>query len=85
MIVAVSSPPLPSAPQELYVVSPSSPHLSIEDFQKQGAVIFREYFDHADTQEVIVSMHLAHAVLSVLIDRSTFSKQFSFSFTTPLL
>lgn len=41
--------------QETYTVSPSSPHLSIEDFRKQAMAIFKEYFEHGDTADVTVS------------------------------
>ena len=41
--------------QETYTVSPSSPHLTIEDFRKQAMAIFREYFEHGDTLDVTVS------------------------------
>ena len=36
-------------------MSPSSPHLSVEDFRKQAVAIFREYFEHGDTADVAVS------------------------------
>ena len=34
------------------MVSPSSPHMLLEDFEKKAAALFREYFEHGDTQEV---------------------------------
>jgi len=42
--------------QETYVVSPSSPQMDLEQFQKQAEVIFKEYFDHGNTQEVADSL-----------------------------
>ena len=42
--------------QETYVVSPSSPQMDQEQFQKQAEVIFKEYFDHGNTQEVADSL-----------------------------
>ena len=42
--------------QETYVVSPSSPQMGQEQFQKQAEVIFKEYFDHGNTQEVADSL-----------------------------
>lgn len=41
--------------KETYIVSPSYPHLSIEDFRKQAVAIFKEYFEHGDTADVAVS------------------------------
>ena len=38
------------------MVSPSSPLLNKEEFQKQAVIIFKEYFDHGDTQEVAESL-----------------------------
>ena len=42
--------------QETYVVSPSSPQIDSEEFEKQAKVIFQEYFNHGDTQEVADSL-----------------------------
>ena len=41
--------------QETYTVSPSRPHLSVEEFRKQAVSIFKEYFEHGDTHDVSVS------------------------------
>lgn len=38
--------------QEEYLVSPSSPHMSLGEFEKTAMAMFREYFEHGDTQEV---------------------------------
>lgn len=59
--------------QEAYVVSPSSPLLNKEEFQKQAVIIFKEYFDHGDTQEVAESLedfniwNLKHEIVHVLL------------------
>jgi programmed cell death protein 4 len=42
--------------QEEYVVSPSSPHMTLEDFEKSAVEMFMEYFEHGDTQEVAESL-----------------------------
>ena len=38
------------------MVSPSSPQMDPEEFEKQAQVIFKEYFNHGDTQEVVDSL-----------------------------
>lgn len=42
--------------QEHYVVSPSSPHMSLEEFERNALELFKEYFEHGDTQEVVESL-----------------------------
>ncbi len=39
-----------------YLVSPSSPQMSSEEFEKTANEIFLEYFDHGDTAEVASSL-----------------------------
>ena len=34
------------------MVTPSSPHMVLGDFEKRAVTLFREYFEHGDTQEV---------------------------------
>lgn len=34
------------------MVSPSSPHMSREEFERSAVALFMEYFEHGDTQEV---------------------------------
>ena len=59
--------------EETYVVSPSSPHMGQEQFQKQAEVIFKEYFDHGNTQEVADSLaewnhkNYKHEIVHILI------------------
>lgn len=60
-IVSCSLSPL----KETYVVSPSSPHLSIEDFRKQAVAIFKEYFEHGDTADVAV--RVVFSILTALL------------------
>jgi len=38
------------------VVSPSSPHMTIQEFEKTAHVLFLEYFENGDTQEVADSL-----------------------------
>ena len=42
--------------QESYLVSPSSPHMDLDEFEKRAETIFKEYFDHGDSQEVAASL-----------------------------
>lgn len=42
--------------QAQFVVSPSSPHMTLEEFEKNTLEIFKEYFEHGDTQEVVDSL-----------------------------
>ena len=37
-------------------MSPSSPHLDLNEFEKRAEEIFKEYFDHGDVQEVAASL-----------------------------
>ena len=37
-------------------MSPSSPHLDLDEFEKRAETIFKEYFDHGDPQEVATSL-----------------------------
>ena len=53
--------------QETYTVSPSSPHLSVEDFRKQAVGIFKEYFEHGDTVDVTVSEHYMYRLYIVAV------------------
>ena len=36
-------------------MSPSHPHMTVDEFRKEAVAIFREYFEHGDTREVSVS------------------------------
>lgn len=38
------------------MVSPSSPHMTLEEFEKTALELFKEYFEHGDTQEVVESL-----------------------------
>ena len=42
--------------QTTYLVSPCSPQMDVDDFEKTATDIFKEYFDHGDTQEVATSL-----------------------------
>ena len=42
--------------QESYLVSPSSPHMDLDEFEKRAEVIFKEYFDHGESHEVAASL-----------------------------
>ena len=42
--------------QASYLVSPSSPHMDLDEFEKRAETIFKEYFDHGDPQEVAASL-----------------------------
>lgn len=42
--------------QAQFVVSPSSPHMTLEEFERNALEIFNEYFEHGDTQEVVDSL-----------------------------
>ena len=42
--------------QESYLVSPSSPEMDPDEFEKRAETIFKEYFDHGDVQEVAASL-----------------------------
>ena len=37
-------------------MSPSSPHMDLDEFEKRAETIFKEYFDHGDPQEVAASL-----------------------------
>ena len=37
-------------------MSPSSPHMDLDEFEKRAEAIFKEYFDHGDVQEVAASL-----------------------------
>ena len=43
--------------QEEYVVSPSSPHMTLDEFEKKAVGLFKEYFEHGDTQEVVDTLN----------------------------
>ncbi|CAI8049157.1 Programmed cell death protein 4 [Geodia barretti] len=63
-----------------YTVSPSSPHLSIEEFRKQAVAIFKEYFEHGDTTDVAASLaecniqnikeEVVHMLVTVALEES---------------
>lgn len=36
-------------------MSPSRPHMSVDEFRKRAVAIFKEYFEHGDTKDVLVS------------------------------
>lgn len=65
---------------ETYTVSPSSPHLSVEDFRKQAVAFFREYFEHGDTADVAASLaecsiqnikeEVVHMLVTVALEES---------------
>ena len=38
------------------MVSPSSPHMTLEEFEKTAHALFLEYFENGDTQEVCDSL-----------------------------
>lgn len=42
---------------EEYVVSPSSPHMTLDEFEKKAVGLFKEYFEHGDTQEVVDTLN----------------------------
>lgn len=56
-----------------YLVSPSSPHMDLDEFEKRAENIFKEYFDHGDSQEVAASLeefnirNIKHEIVRVLI------------------
>ena len=37
-------------------MSPSSPQMDRDEFEKRAEAIFKEYFDHGDVQEVVASL-----------------------------
>jgi programmed cell death protein 4 len=63
-----------------YTVSPSSPHLSIEEFRRQAVALFREYFEHGDTTDVAASLaecniqnikeEVVHMLVTVALEES---------------
>nr|CAA75614.1 MA3 [Suberites domuncula] len=56
-----------------YLVSPSSSQMSALDFEKTAIEIFKEYFDHGDTQEVASSLeelsikNIKHEVVRIVV------------------
>ncbi len=37
-------------------MSPSSPHMTMSEFEKTAVALFQEYFENGDTQEVAVTL-----------------------------
>lgn len=48
-------------------MSPSHPHMTVEEFRKVAEAIFKEYFEHGDTRDVAVSQLWAHGEIDVFI------------------
>lgn len=57
----------------MYLVSPSSPQMTVDEFEKTAKEIFQEYFDHGVTQEVASSLeelsikNIKHEVVRLVI------------------
>lgn len=48
-------------------MSPSHPHMTVEEFRRTAEAIFKEYFEHGDTRDVAVSQLWAHEEIDVCI------------------
>lgn len=59
--------------EESYLVSPSSPQMDLDEFEKRAEALFKEYFDHGDVQEVAAVLeefnirNMKHEIVRVLI------------------